>query len=55
MSQIGGSLLGAGLGGMGGGNKGGQGSNFSSVGGGQFNNSVFSGSNMPNTNLNSKW
>jgi len=59
LQQIGGQLLGGGLSGMSGGGKTGGGmggggmgqSNFSSAGGGQYNNSVFSGANMPNTNL----
>jgi hypothetical protein len=56
LGQVGGSLLGGAISGLsGGGFKGGGTSggstNFFSAGGGQFNNSVFSGSNMPNTNL----
>lgn len=51
MQQVGGQMLGIGMGGMGSGTK--SPSGFSSAGGGQYNNSVFSGSNMPNTNLQS--
>lgn len=62
MSQIGGQMLGAGMNGMGGtsggyagGGTSGGSSGFSSAGGGQYSNSVFSGSSMPNTNLNSRY
>jgi hypothetical protein len=50
MSQIGGSLLGAGLGGMGGGTK--PPSGFTSTGGGQYNSRAFSNAGMGTMNTN---